>query len=106
MAQFFNDILHRIFTSVGPDFWLGYALAIAVHLALLINVVAVGALIFIWMERKGWMYYRKSRPQSSHSAGRGILSTFQEVVQPEIRYVKEDRDQRQSVSGNEDPSER
>ena len=52
MAQFFNDILHRIFTSVGPDFWLGYALAIAVHLALLINVVAVGALIFIWMERK------------------------------------------------------
>lgn len=52
MAQFFNDILHRFFSSVGPDFWLGYALAAAAHLGLLINVVAVGALVFIWMERK------------------------------------------------------
>ena len=63
-------------------------------------------LAFIWMERRGWIYYRKPRPASSYSAGRGILSTFQEIVQPEIRYVKEDRDQRLSVSGNEDPSER
>jgi len=77
------------------------ALAVGICLALLALHLS-----FIWMERKGWMYYRKSRPQSSHSAGRGILSTFQEVVQPEIRYVKEDRDQRHSVSGNEDPSER
>ena len=39
-------------SSVAPDFWLGYVLAAAVHIGLLINVVAVGALIFIWMERK------------------------------------------------------
>src|SRR5687768_5089624 len=31
---------------------MGYALAAAVHIGLLINVVAVGALVFIWMERK------------------------------------------------------
>jgi NADH-quinone oxidoreductase subunit H len=32
--------------------WLAYALAALVHVALIINLVAVGALIFIWMERK------------------------------------------------------
>ncbi len=57
MAQFFNefvlDWIAGLFgSSVGPDFWLGYVLAAAVHIGLLLNVVAVGALVFIWMERK------------------------------------------------------
>jgi NADH-quinone oxidoreductase subunit H len=57
VAQFFNvEILNRIFaafgSSVSPDSWMGYALAAAVHIGLLINVVAVGALVFIWLERK------------------------------------------------------
>jgi NADH-quinone oxidoreductase subunit H len=57
VAQFFNvEILNRICaafgSSVTPDFWLGYVLAAAVHIGLLLNVVAVGALVFIWMERK------------------------------------------------------
>ena len=57
MAQFFNEeLLHRLAgwfgSSVGPNFWLGYVLAAAVHIVLLIHVVAVGALIFIWLERK------------------------------------------------------
>ena len=63
-------------------------------------------LLFIWMERKGWMYYRKPRPKDSYSGTRGVLSTFQEIVQPEIRHVKQDRDQRLSVSRPEDPSDR
>ncbi len=45
-------MLHRVFSGVGPDAWIGYILAAAVHIGLLLNVVAVGALIFIWMERK------------------------------------------------------
>jgi NADH-quinone oxidoreductase subunit H len=53
VALFFNQILHQALGSWVPlDSWLGYALAVGVHLALLINVVAVGALVFIWMERK------------------------------------------------------
>jgi NADH-quinone oxidoreductase subunit H len=32
--------------------WLAYLVAALVHCALLINVIAVGALIFIWLERK------------------------------------------------------
>lgn len=57
MARFFNEdilntIAERFGGSVSPDFWLGYLLAAAVHLGLLLNVVAVGALVFIWLERK------------------------------------------------------
>jgi NADH-quinone oxidoreductase subunit H len=32
--------------------WLAYTLAALVHIGLLINLVAVGALVFIWLERK------------------------------------------------------
>ena len=57
MAQFFNEVvldaLAGLFGgNVGPNYWLGYVLAAIVHIILLIHVVAVGALIFIWMERK------------------------------------------------------
>jgi NADH-quinone oxidoreductase subunit H len=38
--------------QLQPDHWSGYLLAALVHCFLLLNVVAVGALIFIWMERK------------------------------------------------------
>lgn len=44
MAEFLKQYL-------APE-WLAYAVAALVHAALLINVVAVGALIFIWLERK------------------------------------------------------
>lgn len=56
MAQFFNDSLprwlHWFFELLLPEGAIGYLLAAAIHVALLINVVAVGALIFIWLERK------------------------------------------------------
>jgi NADH-quinone oxidoreductase subunit H len=57
VAQFFNQtvldwIASWFGSSVGPHFWLGYVLAAAVHIGLLLNVVAVGALFFIWLERK------------------------------------------------------
>jgi NADH-quinone oxidoreductase subunit H len=43
VADFFNNYV--------PE-WLGYAVAALIHVVLIIHVVAVGALIFIWMERK------------------------------------------------------
>jgi NADH-quinone oxidoreductase subunit H len=57
VAQFFNEnLLDPLFglwgRNAGPNYWLGYVLALAVHIILLIHVVAVGALIFIWLERK------------------------------------------------------
>ena len=57
MAEFINqNILNWVaglFSgNVPPDYWVGYVIAALIHCFLLINVVAVGALIFIWMERK------------------------------------------------------
>lgn len=43
MAEFFSTFL---------PIWLAYLLAALIHCVLLIHVVAVGALIFIWLERK------------------------------------------------------
>lgn len=43
MAEFFAQYVPQ---------WLAYLLAAVVHCALLIQVVAVGALVFIWLERK------------------------------------------------------
>lgn len=46
MAEFFNSYLGESWQ------WVGYVLAALVHCVLLINVIAVGALLFIWLERK------------------------------------------------------
>jgi NADH-quinone oxidoreductase subunit H len=56
VAEFFNEKLNWLASflgwEVGADSWLGYIGAAGIHIFLLIQVVAVGALIFIWMERK------------------------------------------------------
>ena len=44
MAEFLKQYL-------APE-WLAYLVAALVHALLLVNVVAVGALVFIWLERK------------------------------------------------------
>jgi NADH-quinone oxidoreductase subunit H len=41
----------QFLTQYVPE-WLAYTTAALVHIALLINLIAVGALIFIWLERK------------------------------------------------------
>ncbi len=40
------------FLSQYIPVWLAYTVAALVHLTLLINLIAVGALVFIWLERK------------------------------------------------------
>lgn len=45
----------EFFVEHSPEWvpsWAGYVLAALIHAALLIQVIAVGALIFIWLERK------------------------------------------------------
>ena len=46
MADFLNQLLF------GRSHWVGYSVAALVHCVLYFHVVAVGALLFIWMERK------------------------------------------------------
>lgn len=50
--QLLNWLLSYLGGSVAPDSVIGYILAAGIHIFLLINLVAVGALLFIWLERK------------------------------------------------------
>jgi NADH-quinone oxidoreductase subunit H len=57
VARFINETLldavaGLVGYQVSPDSILGYLAAALIHVALLIQVVAVGALFFIWLERK------------------------------------------------------
>jgi NADH-quinone oxidoreductase subunit H len=42
----------QLLIDIGAWSWLAYTLAALVHIFLLVNLVAVGALVFIWLERK------------------------------------------------------
>ncbi len=51
----------------------------------------------LWMEAKGWIYYRKAK---GGGAMAGILQDLEQHVRPQIRHVKEAK---QEQPGEEDP---
>jgi hypothetical protein len=61
--------------------------------------------LLIWMEKRGWIYYRK-RNLEGRGSMRSIFSGFEEFVHPEIRHVQDDRDRRAAESKSTDPSDR
>ena len=53
MAEFFNTyLLGKLFSDFPVDHWLGFVIAAVIHCVLYLHVIAVGALFFIWLERK------------------------------------------------------
>lgn len=56
----------------------------------------------LWMERKGWIYYRIHPTPGL----RGTMSIFQEIVEPEIRHVIEAKDQQKATLDEQDRSDR
>jgi hypothetical protein len=80
-------------------------LKIGLYAAVLIAALLLLDQLFLWFERRGWMYWRKKK-RSESKGSRGPLSAFQEFVQPEIRHVQQDREQRHAVSEETDPSGR
>ena len=58
MAQHLIDFINWLTSWVGIQLWpalvetLAYTIAGLIHIALILNLVAVGALFFIWLERK------------------------------------------------------
>ena len=61
-------------------------------IALLIVALLVDRLL-LWMERRGWIYYRSFEPRL---AARNMMSTFQEIVHPEVRHVHDEQRQREA----------
>ncbi len=57
MAEFINEkiltwLLGWLFGTFNADHWLGHVVVALVAAFLIINLIAVGALVFIWLERK------------------------------------------------------
>lgn len=51
-TKFLNLLLQVFGVQLPADHWLGFVVAALVQCVLLLNVIAVGALFFIWLERK------------------------------------------------------
>ena len=56
-----------------------------------------------WMERRGWIYYRRHKPRGTM---RRVFSGFDEFLRPEIRHVQEDQRQRAEENRDTDPSKK
>jgi NADH-quinone oxidoreductase subunit H len=56
VGEFTNKVLDKLLgvvrVDVAPDSSIGYVIAALIQCILLLHVVAVGALVFIWLERK------------------------------------------------------
>ena len=79
-------------------------------LVALAGVLFAAHRLLLWMDRRQWIFYRGrfrrgfGRPanESSGCGGMaGLLTSFQQLVEPEIRYVMEEKDQRQAAAADE-----
>jgi hypothetical protein len=70
-------------------------------------LIAIGLsllhVVMTWMEKKGWIYYRKNKPTG---VMRSVFSGFDEFMRPEIRHVQEDKRQREAEKSDQDPTTR
>ena len=46
--------------------------------------------LMLWLERRGWIYYRRSKPHSSGTLGNAFLE-LQQLAEPTVRHVLEER---------------
>src|SRR5438876_9656660 len=84
---------------------LPFGLYVLLALIALAIVVFLVDRLLLWMERKGWIYYRMLEPRIKGGV-RGVMGTFQEIVQPEIRHVREEQEQRKVVVDDQNASDR
>jgi hypothetical protein len=80
-------------------------------IVILIIVGVIGGLIaldrlLLWMEAKGWIYWRKVKPRGGGLAV-GLMA-MQQFIEPDVRHVREERDQRRAAdsaeAGSNDPA--
>ena len=69
---------------------------------MLLTLLAIGVLfvldrLALWMERRGWIYWRKRKPSGRGGGLSGVLTDFQQLVEPEVRHVIEAREQERSM---------
>ena len=74
-------------------------------LLLLIIVAAIVGLfafdrLLLWMEAKEWIYWRKRKPMGGGGIAAGLTAMHQ-TVEPEVRHVIEEREQRRTADTSE-----
>jgi hypothetical protein len=60
-------------------------------------VIAVVLLdqLALWMQRRGWIHWRKPAPRATGGGGMaGLLTEFQQLVEPQVRHVIQDKEER------------
>src|SRR6185503_10492179 len=70
----------------------------------ILAVAAIGLILLdrvaVWMEARGWIYWRKQKPAGKSGGGggmSGLLTDFQQLVEPQVRHVIQDREERRLV---------
>jgi len=76
--------------------WLSICLII---LAIAVALFALDRLA-LWMERRGWIYWRKVKPKGGGIAAG--LTAFHELVEPQVRQVIEEREEHSARQQRED----
>ena len=67
------------------------------RIMLVLSAVAIGLIaldcVARRMERRGWIYWRKRKPAGGGGAMAGMLTGFQQIVEPQVEYRirREDR---------------
>jgi hypothetical protein len=69
------------------------------RIVFVILTIAIALLILdqlgLWMQRHGWIRWRKPAPRPTGGGGMaGLLTEFQQLVEPQVRHVIEDREER------------
>jgi len=62
-------------------------------LAVVVGLVALDRLA-LWMASRGWIRWRRSEPSGGGGAMAGVLTEFQQIVEPGVRHVIEDKQER------------
>ena len=58
-------------------------------------VLVVVDQLALWMQRRGWIRWRKPSPRTTGGGGMsGVLTEFHQLVEPQVRHVVEDREER------------
>jgi hypothetical protein len=71
----------------------------------LLILVAVAAVFIVmdwvrcWMERRGWIYWRKKKSTGGGGAMAGILAGFQQIVEPQIEHRQQVMEERNESIG-------
>ena len=64
----------------------------------MVGLIALDRLL-LWMEAKGWIYWRTVKPKGGGLAA-GLMA-MHELVEPEIRQVRQEREQHRAASTTE-----